>query len=231
MPISVSNHICGGYFLTRRIPRPDSISDPAPTTILTLSNCITEIAPDDWADSGYNYDIEERVVEAKKFGISSEAVPQLVEEFTKAVSSNHITTAFPTLQIARAFYRACEDKSTIALVGIGLERSLLASFYAQRNDDVNRGYGLFERVDKNVELEAGGEALGYELLGFEATKFHSWLCHNSPVEAKEKLGVTPNQFGFVDSLADGVRIRNYLKETGAEQSVWEPWLIVSYEFA
>jgi hypothetical protein len=117
----------------------------------------------------------------------------------------------------------------VTLVGIGLDRSLLSSLYGQRDDNVNRGYGLFERVDANVDLEAGGEPLGYEILGFYATKFHSWLCHNSPVEARDQFGVKPNQHGFIDSLADAVRVTEYMKATGAETAVWEPWLVVRYD--
>jgi len=45
--------------------------------------------------------------------------------------------------------------------------------------DVDHGYGLVERVDANIPVVGGGEVLGYELLEFEGTKFHSWLCHNA----------------------------------------------------
>lgn len=228
MTIDVSNYISGGYFLTKLIPRPDGISDLIPSTIVTLSNCFTQIAPDDWADSGYNYDAEERNAEAKKFGIDASVVPELVDHFTQAVAEHHITTAFPCLAVAREFYQLCEDKSSAVLVGIGLHRSLLPSLYRQKDDHVNRGYDLFERVDANTDLEAGGEPLGYEILGFEATKFHSWLCHNSPVEAHDNFGVKPNGNGFIDSLTDAVRITEYVKANGAEPAVWEPWLVVRY---
>jgi hypothetical protein len=98
---NLSNHISGGYFLTKLIPRPDGISDLVPSTILTLSNCFTDIGPDDWADSVYNYDIAERIAEAKKFGIDSSFVPELVDRFTQVIGEHHITTAFPTLTVAR----------------------------------------------------------------------------------------------------------------------------------
>jgi hypothetical protein len=52
------------------------------------------------ADKAYNYGDEERFAEALNFGIPSEAVPTLVEQFAKAVESNHITNFFPTLPIA-----------------------------------------------------------------------------------------------------------------------------------
>ncbi len=228
MPIDMSSHISGGYYLTKLIPRPDAISDLVPGTLLTLSSCFTDIAPDTWADAAYEHMEQQRFAEASKFGIDSRAVPRLVDRFTKTVAKHHITTAFPDLTIAREFYQHCQNRSAVILVGIGLDRSLLPSLYAQRDDDVNHGYGLFERIEDNVELETGGEPLGYEILGYSATKFHSWLCHNSPAEARDTFGVTPNRNGFIDSLDDAVRITEHLKATGAETSVWEPWLVVRY---
>jgi hypothetical protein len=81
----------------------------------------TDIAPDSWADKAYNHDDEQRVAEALKFGIPREAVPSIVDQFTKAVASDHITNFFPTLSVAQEFYRNCIDDAVV-LVGIGLER-------------------------------------------------------------------------------------------------------------
>lgn len=224
---SPDDFICGGYFLVKPIARPKDISEHLPATLLTLSNCFTEIAPDDWAISGYDYDDAERATEAAEFGIPADAVPRLVRLLSEKIGSQH-SNAFPSLPVAEAFYRECTDKRQVVLLGIGLNRTLLPSLYAQRNDDVNRGYGLLERVELQMPLDPGGKPLGFELLGFEGTKFHSWLCHNAPLEAFEKFGVLPNSAGFIDSLNDAIRINEHLKSTGAEPGIWEPWLVVRY---
>jgi hypothetical protein len=227
---SPGEFISGGYFLVKQIPRPKDVSDLMPTTLFTLSDCFAEIAPDDWAISGYNYDDGDRASEAAKFGIPAAAVPRLVELLSGETGSQH-SNAFPSLPVAEAFYRECKNKREVALLGIGLDRSLLPSLYGQQNDDVNRGYGLLERVELQKPLDSGGEPLGFELLGFEATKFHSWLCHNAPWEAFEKFGVRPNSVGFIDSLNDALRLNQHLKSTGAEPAIWEPWLVVRYRQA
>ena len=220
--------VSGGYFLTKRVGRPQAISDLVPDSILTLSTCFTNIAPDSWADKAYNHEDEERIAEALKFGIPREAVPTLLDQFTKAVESNHITNFFPTLSVAQEFYRYCADE-TVVLVGIGLDASRLQSFKAQLGDDINHGYGLVERVDANIPVAGGGEVLGFEPLGFEATKFHSWLCHNAPADAYTLFGIRPNGSGFIDSFNDAVRVTENLKATGAEPAIWEPWLVVQYD--
>jgi len=219
--------ISGGYFLVRRIPRPADVSELLPSTLTTLSNCFTDIAPDDWTLSGYNYSDDERAEEAAKFAIPRRVVPGLVRLFSDALGTQH-SNAFPNLEVAEAFYKDCSEKDQVMLVGIGLHQSLLESLYAQRNDDVNQGYGLLERVELQNPLAELGEPLGFELLGYSGTKFHSWLCHNAAVEASEKFGVHPNRHGFIDSLDDAIRIVQNLKATGAEPAIWEPWLVTKY---
>ena len=224
---SPSEFISGGYFLVKRIARPKYVSENLPATLITLSNCFTEIAPDDWAISGYDYNDAERVAEAAKFGIPAESVPRLVRLLSEEIGSQH-PNAFPSLPLAEAFYRACIDKREIMLFGIGLDPTLLASLDAQRNDDVNRGLGLSERVESRTPLDSCGEILGFEPLGFEATKFHSWLCHYAPADAFEKFGIGTNSKGFIDKFDDALRVTKHLKSTGAEPGIWEPWLVVRY---
>jgi len=62
-----------------------------------------------------------------------------------------------------------------------------------------------------VPLDSSGEVLGFEPLGFEATKFHSWLCHNSPVDAFEKFGIGTNSKGFIDKFDDALHVTQHLK--------------------
>jgi hypothetical protein len=226
--IDLDDYICGGYFLTKRISRPPDVSNLVSDWVTTLSSCFTDIAPDTWADADYGHDDVERVQEAVKFGIPATAVSELLNLFTQAVRPQHLTNFFPSLSIGQNFYRYCTDKDLVVLVGLGLERSLVPTLHAQLHDDANQGYGLIERVNAQSPLERGGEVLGYEPLGFEATKFHSWLCHNAPVEAHDRFGIRPNSAGFIDSFADAVQVTQNLKARGAERAIWEPWLVVQY---
>jgi hypothetical protein len=100
---------------------------------------------------------------------------------------------------------------------------------SQLGDDVNKGAGLVERVNRRAPLAVSGRVLGYEPLGFEAMKFHSWLCHNAPPDAKERFGIEPNRAGFIDTLSSAVRVTQDLKASGAESAIWLPWLIVRYD--
>jgi hypothetical protein len=186
MNTDLQRFISGGYFLTKRVSRPPFLTNLAPDPLISLSHCFADIAPEAWADKSYNYEDEERAAEARKFTIPAAAVPALVEDFTRAVEPRHISDMFPTLAIAQEFYRNCTDRTTIALVGIGLEPSLLESVFAQRNDDVNQGYWLIDRLDMKQPLESGGRILGYEPLGFEIS-----LTDTDLANKRRKLVLTP----------------------------------------
>jgi len=81
---------------------------------------------------------------------------------------------------------------TTRVVRIGLHKSLLESFNSQLTKDVNNGLGLAELVNERRSPAEGGRALGFERLGFEATKFHSWLRHRAADEMYKRFGVRPN---------------------------------------
>jgi hypothetical protein len=225
--INSDDYIAGGYFLVKRIARPKDLGEPLPDTILTLSNCFTETAPDDWALDGYNYEDDERASEGLKFGIPAHVIPELVKLMSRE-SGTLSSNSFPNLAVGTEFYSHCSTNPEIALVGIGLHRSLTESFYAQRDKDINHGHGLIERVDFDQSLSKGGNPLGHEPLGFEAMIFHSWLCHSMPKEASDRFRIRPNQHGFIDSLEDAVRVTRHMAATGAEPAIWEPWLVMRY---
>ncbi len=114
------------------------------------------------------------------------------------------------------------------MVGIGLHQSLFESFESQLTKDVNQGLGLLELVKERQPPADGGNAVGFEPLGFEATKFHSWLCHYAPDEVYKRFGIRPNQLGLIETLKDARQVNEYLLQTGAEPAIWEPWLVLDY---
>ena len=205
--------------------RPTSAADI--TWSRRQSDLFNETAPGDWALAGYNYTDGERAEDASRFGIPAAVVPELVSLFGREQNS-FPSNAFVSLSTAEAFFRACTDRETIVLVGIGLHPSLLPSVYAQRDKDVNHGYGLLERLEMKAPLAPGGEVLGYEPLGYDGTQFHSWLCHDAPKEASEKFNIRPNQHGFISTLNDAKFVTEHLIATGAERAIWEPWLVLRY---
>jgi hypothetical protein len=223
-----SEYISGGYFISKPIRRPDGPFSLLPEAFITASNCFADIAPDLWAVDWEGWPQKEVAEEAAKFGIPA----HLTEEMVKWVSAQMVgglhPNAFLSLPIAKEFVQRFVSDNEVQIIGIGLHTSLLSSFYGQLEKDMNRGYGLVDRVDRKELLADGGSPLGYEPLGYEAVHFHSWLCHYAPDETEKLFGIRPNENGLISRLDDAIKITENLVRTGAEPAIWEPWLLVNY---
>jgi len=222
------DYICGGYYVLKAIPRPSDLSDILPDKLLTMSDCFTKVVRDIIQLQWDNYDnVREAIAdEARDFGISDARIPELTSWAKAQHNTNYnvYSEIEPALELRQRFIT---DHST-HVVGIGLHTSLLDSFQSQLLKDANHGLGLLELVNEKRPPADGGNVLGFEPLGFDATKFHSWLCHYAPDEAYKRFGIRPNQLGLIDSLDDAKKVNEYLLQTGAEQAIWEPWLLLDY---
>lgn len=223
-----SEHISGGYFISKLIQRPKGAFWLLPETFLTASDCFADIAPDLWAVDWESYTPTEVAEEAAKFGIPAHLTGELVEWVSAQMVGGLHPNAFLSLPMAREFVRRFVVENGVQIIGIGLHTSLLPSFYGQLEKDINRGYGLVDRIDRKDLLADGGNLLGYEPLGYEAVHFHTWLCHYAPDEAEKLFGVRPNENGLISKLQDAIQITENLVSTGAEPAIWEPWLLVNY---
>lgn len=224
----MTDYISGGYYVLKTIPRPHDLSGILPNTLLTISTCFTRVVRDIIELQWDIYDnVGETIAEeAKEFGIPNAKIPEVVT-WAKAQANTHYSVyseVEPALELRRLFIR----EPSAHVIGIGLHTSLLDSFESQLEKDVNRGSGLLELVREKRPPAEGGAVLGFEPLGFEATTFHSWLCHYAPDEVFKRFGIRPNGFGLIDTLHDARRANEYLLETGAEPAIWEPWLVFDY---
>jgi len=223
----MNNYITGGFFVVPRTSRPADASDLLPQNILTVSNCLATIVPDTWAvDLGYPAD-EDRADGAAKLSSAPAVIPDLVKWVTAEIGPDR-PTAFRSLTAAREFHRRFITQPGVIVIGMGLHKSLRASFDAQIGQDPTKGDGLLERVQQNDPLPSGGSVRGYEPLGFCGGSFHTWLCNISPDAVKSHFGIRPNENGLISTLEEGTQVVDYLTETGAEPAIWEPWIVVEY---
>jgi len=223
-----SEHISGGYFISKPIQRPNGAFSLLPEVFFTASHCFADIAPDLWAVDWESYPHKDVAEEAAKFGIPAHLTAELVKWVSAQMVGGLHPNAFLTLPMAREFVRRFVTDNGVQIIGIGLHTSLLPSFYSRLEKDVNRGYGLVDRVDRKELLADGGSVLGYEPLGYEGVHFHTWLCHSATDEAEKLFGVRPNQNGLISKLEDAIQITENLVKTGAEPAIWEAWLLVKY---
>jgi hypothetical protein len=79
-----------------------------------------------------------------------------------------------------------------------------------------------------------GTIHGFEVLGFEAGRFHSWLCYRLDTQALDKLGIRPGNAGLLTTLNDALRVADMANSThGAhdgtpDEVIWFPSLITEH---
>src|ERR1700726_2079517 len=224
----MTDYVSGGYYIIKAIPRPTGVSETLPDHLLTMSNCFTTVLTDIIQLQWDEYDkVREAIAEeASEFGISVSRIPELVSWAKTQHNSNYLvySDVAPALELLDRFIT---DRAT-HVVGIGLHQNLLESFESQLTKDVNKGLGLLELVKERRPPADGGNAVGFEPIGFEATKFHSWLCPYAPDDVYKRFGILPNQLGLIDKLEDARTVNDYLLNSGAEPAIWEPWLLLDY---
>jgi hypothetical protein len=224
----MDDYVSGGYYVLKSIPRPSDLSNTLPEKLLTLSDCFTNVVTDIIQLQWDNYDNVRAFIadEAREFGIPNSRIPELVS-WAKAQHNTNYTVYSdlgPALDLRDRFIN---DPST-HVIGIGLHTSLLDSFSAQLSKDCNRGLGLAELVNERRPPAPDGNEIGFEPVGFEATKFHSWLCNITPEEIYENSGIRPNRLGLIETFDQARTVNDYLLRTGAEPAIWEPWLLIDY---
>ena len=47
-------------------------------------------------------------------------------------------------------------------------------------------------------------------------------------EMYKPFGIRPNQLGLIDQPEDARQVNEYLRQTGAELAIWEPWLLLDF---
>jgi hypothetical protein len=225
--------ISGGYRLVKSVRRPIFNSKPLlPEQILSTSTCITDTLPDQWALNWINEENTARKEKAKKFGVTEEQLPSLIEWITLQIDKNRM--GFPNIFLSTADAKDFLKKFNLAsndvvLIGIGIHIDVIEELIESASP-LNLMDGLVHTIARRGPLEQKGEFLGFEIYGHEMGAFHSWLCNGLEEEASKQFGIRPNHFGFLDNYWDALKCSKHFEkdEVGAEPVPWLPWAIVRY---
>lgn len=221
---SMVEYVSGGYYLARVGKRGRQIS---------ASSCICDFFPDAWAIE-WSSSPEERRREAEAFGISKDRVPEVVAWATGAMQQEFgWPNEFYTLESAEAARaRFIPETKDVVLFGLALHESHVSEFLeAARPKPPDGESGTFECILRREKPAPGGQRAGFELLAtYTGSLTCSWRCNELEIVCAEKLGVTPNAHGFIESHEDAERCAEYVAqpEVGAEPGLWLPWLVTLY---
>jgi hypothetical protein len=226
--------IAVGYYIILPTPRQAFMSDTLlPNYIRSVSNCICPKAPDDWAlDWASGYTSEERVEQAQRFGISKDRVQGVIafatDEFERQTGYPNVFYALP---YARAFYEEFVQNGEAEIIGLGIHASDYDALFEELTPSEGQGeHGIYHVAAQKQPLAPNGEALGYEIVNFDAFLCCSWLCNGLEIAVSEKWGTRPNQLGLLDDRLAAQQAAEYCgsDEAKAEPGLWLACQLVRY---
>ncbi|MES2734522.1 MAG: hypothetical protein V4714_22430 [Bacteroidota bacterium] len=228
------NYYLGGYYLVKQ----NDFSHwkgvkPKPTW--TISNCINDVHPDEWAFDWVETSVERKLEVQKTLAITDDQY----QEIQRWVSQKDTEDKFgwPNLfrdrEAARQFASQYLFHLTgIKLLGIYLPEYLFADFIADIQPANNYpGTGIYQQLNQKVLEDGSGEVLGFDILGIEYSgDFHCFLCNCLEKAYQDQFELTFNSNGLIDSLEDAQQVLDYTnaEETGAEPVPWAIWKVKEF---
>lgn len=229
-------HILGGYYIISSSERPEYLDkEVIPELIYSASECLCDIHPDInilWASSK-----KSKKEYSEKLRISENTYYHLEAEVEEMFELGEITypNLFTTVAVARKYkQKYLSNLQNTKIFGIGLPEGLVHEFIAEEESETKpeeNQYVLEKKLlNKNLMSKADCKMLGYEILGFESGKFHSYLCNGLEKDFKENFRFTLNENGFISSLEEAISYCHYCndEEVETEPVLWLPWAIYEY---
>ncbi len=230
-----SGQVSGGYLVARPVAREGTFWDASlvPTMFWTASDCLALVTPGTWAIEWVQMDAEERFTQAERFGLPRDRVPGILSWVTSRFDQDFgWPNVFLSLEAAREFReRFVSRDSDAAILGLALAREDAEDLLQRAQPGEREGApGVYQRLARRLNPEAGGQPLGSEILCFDHGSFHSSLCNGLERDFAAKFGARPNAHGLYDDAALARQCAAHVdrNEVGAEPGVWLAWRLTRY---
>ncbi|MFK7991439.1 MAG: hypothetical protein AB8I08_35815 [Sandaracinaceae bacterium] len=216
-PRDSARFVCGGYLVAAPAERASWMSEQlVPSSVVSASDCIVEFPFAAWAESASRGSPRSD----RKFAIAC----QVAREQGSLSESGLFSQRDAALALRR---RLLPPDSPHLAFSIELPTDLVDSFL----EDALEG-AWFDRIAQG-EQPGEGRSIGFDVLGFDFTGFHSYLCNGLERDFDELLGARPNRYGLIDKLEVARRCAEHCNQegTGAEPVLWLPWRVVLHHRA
>ena len=217
-----------GYYITKPASKPEYISLKC-SHILTVSDCICSLHPNLKATFWQNKEYEEERRDYQKLlGISDVEFNNLKVEVSGIFADYHLDVGsrFTMLSEALHFREKYLRSLNLKVISIALEDEF---------KDILRDFIIEDRCMNNIEAdlilvnqEAGGELIGYDILGWDTSGFHSYLCNGLDKDILEKYDLSVNNVGLIQNDYEDVKIfAEHIKDKG-EPVDWLPFSVYEH---
>ena len=223
--------ILGGYYIVIPVDRPEWMDKGlVPEKIITISDCICDVVPGIW---GLNWvkNREKQIERFKKIlSISDSEFTDLENWVTNKFDDGSFgwQNGFSRIETAKEFrerYMLRVKESYI--LAIGLSEKDVDFFLNDQIPQGKMGETIVYSILKKKSVLEPKNVLGFDILGYDLSIFHSYLCNGLEKVYYNEFGISPNKNGFFDVYEDAAKLANYTLDghIGAEPALWQPWLV------
>lgn len=248
------SYVVGGYFLLTETDCPDWLQIGI-SKIISVSACICEnrypsldiiwqqydkfrgriASVSDANGSKNNVDAEKIKNHLKFSNLTDSAYREMQIWIANKFAEKKIglNSMFMTLPAAQEFYRTFVSHiSDLKLIGISLHQKYVTAFVEESCNYSDPEYGMRNNLLKGTLLSlANTIELGYEILGYEMSGFHSYICNSLHEEYQKKFPTFKlNQWGLIapEGLAETLASFTNAEIEDAEPVFWLPWKLTEY---
>ena len=224
--------VFGGYLIVRGVEKPDWISDKVRCSpIWAITDCICGFIPCHGLLPGTSLSSEEQREFSHVTGLKAESVASLKSEIEEMLAQKTMgwPNTFISLESASALYRKYLQRAeNHRILGIAFSGEAAKELVADAAAPPRIPCGMAELLVERQEIPANSRILGFEILGLEyCGSFHSFLCNGLEADYSEKLSITLNETGRIDTWEEARRAADYTNDesVGAEPVPWYPCLV------
>jgi hypothetical protein len=207
-----------------------------PPVIWSASRCICEKMPDAWvfAWTANPDPSEERKKYQRDLGLNNTQFLELQNLFDTLLRENEFgyPNVFMSLRAAyQAYFKYFKTIPNLKLISIALPECDVEDFI-NRYDPQGKyaENGVRKKLRQFQKAESNGLTLGYDVIGYDGSDFHSLLCGYMEQLILSQYSVRFNPYGFIDSFDDATSIIRDIRscKLGVEDGFWASWLITEY---
>lgn len=221
----------GGYLLIQGTSTEKRNNQLLPKFVFSSSECICDIYPLYWSLPKVKLTSDEEKNIRETYMLSEIEYLEILDYVEKLLDTKKMGWPYVFYEIdeAKKFYhKYLNHMNDIKLLGISLEEQYVIQFLHEEKA-FSETSGIYEKLSYfDLERSSGGE-IGYDILGFEISSFHSFIC-NGLEKAYKELDITVNEIGIISDYNQAVKAVNYTMSdcVGAEPVTWLPWRIIEY---
>lgn len=221
----------GAYFIVIPTLRADCMDKLLiPDKFISVSNCICDVVPATWGLEWVTYR-ENDIKRAKDIlKLEDKQFSELERWVTKKFNENLFGWPYGFTEISVALEFESKFLSRVEeayIVSIGLREDEAMIFLEEEKPQKDMGKTLVYKVlEKNIKMSLN-DVLGYDVLGYDFSNFHSYLCNGLERDFYKDLNIKPNKNCLYDTYEQAEMAVKYLnnEHTGAEPVLWQPWIV------